>query len=78
MARLGSVSNSGDGVIEVGSAGGGVQNTTSVSLEDEGIGLNGDSDWGKSDGSLQLGNGVGLNVGVALDIDFSSVRGGLA
>ena len=78
LARLGSVSNSGHGVIEVCSAGSGVENTGGISLEDEGIGLNGDGGWSGSDGSLKLGNGVGLNVLVGLNGNLSGEGGVLA
>ena len=75
LARLGSVSNSGDGVIEVGSAGGGVEDTSGISLEDELIGLDGHGDWGLGNGSLELGNGVGWDVLVVGNVDLSGVLG---
>jgi len=78
LSGLGSVTNSGDGVIEVGSASSRVEDTTGVTLEDESIGLDGDGGWGGGDGGLELGNGVGWDVGVGLDIDLSSEGGGLA
>ena len=78
LSILGSISDSGDGVIEVGSAGSRVQNTTGVTLEDELIGLDGDGGWGLSNGGLKLVNGVGLNVGVVLNVDLTLVLGGLA
>ena len=64
------VADSGDGVVEVGTAGGGVHDAGLVHLEDELVGLNGDGSGGGGNGSLELGNGVGLNVGVRADEDL--------
>jgi len=46
-----SITNSGDGVIEGGSAGRGVHDTTGVTLEGSGVGLNGNGSWSLSDSS---------------------------
>jgi hypothetical protein len=58
-------------VIELGSASSRVENSTSVSLEDGGIGLNGNGYWSGSDGSLKLSNGVCWDVCVASNEDLS-------
>jgi len=47
-------------------------------LEDELVGLNGDGGWGLSNGGLKLVNGVGLNVGVVLNVDLTLIFGGIA
>jgi len=75
LSVLGSVSDSGDGVIEVGSAGSGVEDTTGISLEDELVGLDGHGDWGEGDGGLELGNGVGWDVVVRSNVDLAGVLG---
>jgi len=46
-----SESDSGDGVIEGGSASGGVHDSTGVTLEDLGVGFDGNGDWSLIDGS---------------------------
>ena len=51
-------------MVEVGSAGSRVEDSTSVSLEDGGVGFNGDGGWSLGDGSLELRDGVGLDVHV--------------
>lgn len=58
-------SDGGDGVIEVGSASGGVEDSTGVSLESKSVGLNGDRDWSEGDGILEGLSGSGLNVVVS-------------
>ena len=55
-------------MIEAGSAGGGVQDTTGISLEDRSIGLNGDGDDSLGNGSLELCNRVGRNAGVRSNV----------
>jgi hypothetical protein len=72
-SSLGSVSDSGDGVIEGGSASGSVKDSTGVSLESRSVGLNGDGCWSLSNSSLQLGDRVGWDVLVGDDV----VGGGL-
>jgi hypothetical protein len=67
---LSSVTNSGDGVIEAGSASGGVEDTTSVSLEGRCVSLNGDGGNSLGNGSHKLGNGSRSTVGVGLDFGF--------
>ena len=64
------VSDGGDGVIELGSAGGGVDNTGGVTLEDTGSGADGDGGWSTSDGSLKLGSGFWCDVVDAVDEDM--------
>jgi hypothetical protein len=71
LSRLGSVTNGGDGVVEGGTAELGVQDTGLVLLEDRSVGLNGDGDWGKGNGGLQLSDGLSWDGGVVLDIDLS-------
>ena len=51
-------------MVEGGSTGGGVEDTTGVHLEDRSVGLNGHSGWSLGDGSLELIDGSGLNVSV--------------
>lgn len=58
FTSLGSVSDSSDGVVKVGSAGGGVEDTALVLLEDGSVSLNGDGDDTLVDSSLELGNAV--------------------
>jgi len=64
LSTLGAVSNSGDGVVKAGSTGLGVQDSTGVSLEDRCVGLDGDGGWSLGNGSLELRDGVSLDVGV--------------
>ena len=62
LTSLRAIADSGDGVIELGSAFAGVQDTGLIHLEDSLVSLNGDRDWALSDGSLQLVNGLGSDV----------------
>ena len=78
LAVLGSVSDSGDGVIELGSASGGVEDTGLVLLEDGSVGLNSHGDWLLGNGGLKLVNGLGWGGLVRLDINLTGVLGGLA
>ena len=78
LAGLGSVTNSGDGVVELGSAELGVHNTGLVLLEDRSVGLNGDGNWLLGNGGLELVNGSSWDGLVGLDINLSGVLGGLA
>jgi len=50
-----SETNSGDGVIEGGSASGGVHDTTGVSLENFSVGFDGDGNWSLSNSSKKSG-----------------------
>ena len=54
LTVLGSVANSGDGVVEGGSASGGVHNSAGVVLEDGSVGLNSDGGRSLGNGSLEL------------------------
>jgi len=56
-----SESDSSDGVIEVGSASSGVQDTTGVTLESNFIGFDGNRDWSLGNGGQKLGGRVGLD-----------------
>ena len=49
-------------MVELLSALGGGNNTTSVHLEDVGIGLNGNGDWSLSESSLKLGSRSNGNI----------------
>lgn len=69
LSSLGTVSDGGDGVIELGSTLLGVEDTTGVHLEDGLVGLDGDGGWGLGDGGLQLGDGVGWDVLVGSNFD---------
>jgi len=57
-----SISDSGDGVIEIGSASGGVQDTTSVTLESHLVGLNGNGNWSLGDSSHKLSGRSWLDI----------------
>jgi hypothetical protein len=65
-------------VIELSTAGGVIEDTTSVHLEGHLVSLNGDGDGGESDGSLKLGNGIGLDVAVGSNLDLLEGSGGRA
>jgi len=71
FSSLGSVSDGGNGVIEVGSTSSGVQDSGGVLLEDSSVGLNGHGNWLLVDGSLKLGNRVGWHVSVRCNTDFT-------
>ena len=73
LATLGSVTNGGDGVVKGGSTELGVHDSGFVLLEDGSVGLNGDGNWCKSNGGLQLGDGSGWDGFVVHDIDLSGV-----
>ena len=75
---IGAIADSGDGVVEVGAAGGGVHDTGLVHLEDELVGLDGDGGGGSGNGGLELGNGVSLDVVVGRDEDLLLGGVGLA
>ena len=62
LTVLGTIADSGDGVVEVGTALLGVEDTTGVHLEDGLVGLDGDGDWLLGDGGLQSGDGSGWDV----------------
>lgn len=69
LSILNTISDGGDGVIEVGSASGGVENTTGVTLEGHSVGLDGNGNWSLSDGSDKLGGRSWLNVVVRGNVD---------
>jgi len=69
LVALGSETNSDNGVVELGSALGGVEDTRGVRLEDGSVGLNGDGSWSKSNSGLELGGAVWLDVGVGSNTD---------
>lgn len=56
-----SITDGGDGVIEVGSAGGGVENTTGISLESGSVSFNCNRDWSLCDSGHELGGRVSLD-----------------
>ena len=58
-------------MVEVGSASSRVEGSSFVSLEDGGVGFDGDGGWSLGDGGLELGNGVGLNLDVGLNVDLT-------
>ena len=78
LAVLGSVTNSGDGVVELGSAEAGVQNTGLVLLEDGSVGLNGDGNWLLGNGGLELVNRLSWDGLVGLNAHLSGVLGSFA
>ena len=63
----GSVSNSEDTVVELGSAGSSRNDTGVVHLEDSLVGLDGNGDWLDVDGSLELGDAHVLDILVGSD-----------
>jgi len=56
-----SITDGGDGVIEGGSACGGVHDTTGISLENFSVGFDGNRDWSLSDSGKELSGRVGLD-----------------
>jgi len=74
------VSDSGDSVIELGSAGSRVDDSGSVTLEDTGSSADGDGGWSTSNSSLKLGSGfwgnsvnfINESSGVTLDLGWAS------
>jgi len=70
LSVLVSISDSGDGVIELGSASGGVENTTGVTLESHLVGFDGNRDWSLSDSGKELSGRVGLDGVDAGDESF--------
>ena len=72
LSSLGSVSDGSDGVVEVGSAGWGVEDTAVVHLEDGLVGLDGDGDDSLVEGGLELRDAVAWHVGVSSDADLTS------
>jgi len=73
LSTLSSISNGGDGVVEGGSAGGGVKDTTVVHLEDRFVGLNGDGYDLLIEGSLELRYAVGWNLVVSSNSDLTKL-----
>jgi len=71
LSTLGSVSNGGDGMVEGGSAGSGVQDTAVVHLEDRLVGLDGDGHNLLVKGSLKLSDAVGWYLRVSSDGDLT-------
>jgi hypothetical protein len=69
LTGLSAVADSEDGVIEGGTALGGVEDTGLVGLPDHLVGLDEDGDGGDGESGLHLGDGVGGNAGVAGDFD---------
>jgi hypothetical protein len=74
LSGFGSVSDGGNGVVEGGSASGGVEDSSGVSLEDRGVSLNGDGDGLSGNGGHELSFGVGWNVLVSENVE-ESLRG---
>jgi len=61
-----SITDGGDGVIEGGSASGGVHDTTGISLENFSVGFDGNRDWSLSNGGKEGGGRPsfdGVNLG---------------
>lgn len=77
LTVVSSVSNGGDGVIKVGSAVLGVEDSTRVELEVS-VGFNRDASWLNVDGSLQLGDTLVLDVSVGGGLNELLGFGGLA
>ena len=58
-------------MIEVSSAFAGVEDSTSVSLEDGGVSFDGDGGWSLGNGSLQGSDALGLDVDVGFNVDLT-------
>jgi len=67
---IGTVTNSEDTVIELGTASGG-DDTTGVSLENGLVGLDGNGDWVLGDGGEHLGLVTLLDISVGLDVTLT-------
>lgn len=66
-------------MVEAGSTGGGVEDSTVVHLEDRSVGLNGDSDDTLVDGGLKLADAVGWHVLVSSNLGGGTLLfGGVA
>lgn len=63
-----SVSNSSDSVVQRGSTGSSSDDTRSVVVEDTLVSFDGDRNWSLSNGSLEFGDDVALNVVDLLDL----------
>jgi len=73
LSILDSITDGGDGVIKGGSASGGVHDTTGVSLENLGVGFDGDGDWSCSNGGKEGGGRPSLDgVDLRDESDWSS------
>merc|ERR1712023_94269 len=71
LSALGSVSNGEDTVVEVGTASVG-DDTASVALEGELVGLDGNGDWSLVDGSSELSTlGVSADILEGLDLTLT-------
>jgi hypothetical protein len=71
MSVLGSVSDGGDGVIEVVTAFCGVKDTSSVTLEVVVGSINGDASWSRLDGGFKGGNTLGFDSSVGNSVNNS-------
>ena len=77
LSVVGTVSNSGDGVVEVGSALLGVEDSTGVELEVS-LGIDRDASWLLGNGGLKLGDALVLDVRVSGDLNLLLLGGSLA
>ena len=78
LAVLNSVSDGSDSVVELSSAGGGVEDSASVHLEDRSVGLNSDGGGSGSNGGLELGDGLGGDGGNLGNVNLTLGGVGLA
>ena len=78
LSSFGSVSDSTDGVIEVGSTLLGVEDSGGVHLEDHLVGLDGEGNWGLGKSSLKLGDGLSGDVGISGILNVSGSEGFVA
>lgn len=69
FATLRSIADCSNSVIEFGTALSGIEDTIRVHLEHSLVGLNGDRNWGFSNGGLQLGSRVGWDVDEGSNFD---------
>jgi len=70
LTTLGSVSDSGDGVIEAGSTGSRVEDTSGVTLEDSCVGFDGNGNNTLGNGGLKLGDRAGWDASVSLGVEL--------
>jgi len=71
MGAVRTVSNSGDGVVEVGSAGLGVEDSLAVEHELAVFGINRDTCWLSINSSLKLWDALLWNFGVRSSFDLA-------
>ena len=76
LSAFGSVSDSEDTVVKLGSASRGGDNTAGVRLEDSLVGLDGDGHWSVGEGSLKVDTG-GVRLDISVSTNLTSSLGGV-